>query len=572
MNYRWLMAKPRPRLTTELVAALNISSLLARCLANRGLTAPDEGAVFLQPRLKQLSDPENLPNLTQAVDRLWQARESGEEVLVFGDYDVDGVTATALLLVVLKALGWQLRYYLPHRLDDGYGLTRDVVESCLAEHSPGVLLAVDCGSTATDTIGWLADTGIDVVVLDHHQVASPPPRAVALVNPQLSPAGRGSCRELCSVGLAFKLAHAVVKRGRRHGLPAARDFDLRQLLDLVALGTIADLVPVTGENRILVTSGLQRLNDLTRPGLKALRDVAGIEGRIEPHEVGFQLAPRLNAAGRLENATEALDLLLAVDEAVAKTIAASLDARNHERQNIERGIAEEVIEVVRARFRPDRDYVIVEGQLLWHVGVVGIVASRVLHEFYRPTLILGGDGYEWRGSGRSIEGFDLAAALRECDELLVRHGGHAMAAGMTVHPENVPNLRAKLNAIAKDRLSREQLLPPLRLDAAVSPRELTLDRLIELRSLEPLGQGNPSVQLVVHDVRLRRQPVRLGRDRKHLKFWVTDGDGSLEAIWWGGADKPWPQGSFDLACTPRINEFNGRTTVQLKVLDWRPVR
>ena len=234
-------------------------------------------------------------------------------------------------------------------------------------------------------------------------------------------------RELCSAGLAFKLAHALVKRGRERGLAAAQTFDVRTLLDLVALGTIADLVPLTGENRILVALGLERLQTTQRPGLVALKQVARVKTPVGVTEVGFQLAPRLNAAGRIENAEAALHLIMAADLAAAEPMAAGLDSRNRERQEIERGIAEEVIGAVRARFNPETVFVIVEGQLLWHIGVVGIVASRVLHQFYRPTIIVGGEGGEWRGSGRSIAGFDLAAALRACDGLLVRHGGHAMA-------------------------------------------------------------------------------------------------------------------------------------------------
>ena len=362
--------------------------------------------------------------MAAAVERLFLARRKDEPLVIFGDYDVDGVTSTALLTEILTALGWRVNHYLPHRLDEGYGLSQDGVENCLRRFPIKLLLAVDCGSTAVPSVEWLRQRGVDVIVLDHHQVSNPPPLATALVNPR---SGTGTFTELCSVGLAFKLAHALVKRGRETGLAGAQDFDLRPLLDLVALGTVADLVPLTGENRILVTTGLQRLQGTPRPGLIALKAVAEVKGPIGVYEVGFQLGPRLNAAGRLETAVEALNLLLAQNLTEAEPLARDLDARNRERQQIERSIAEEAIGAVRAKFDAQTDYVIVEGQLLWHVGVVGIVASRVLREFHRPTIIMGGEGEEWRGSGRSIEGFDLAAALRECQDLLVRHGGHAMA-------------------------------------------------------------------------------------------------------------------------------------------------
>jgi single-stranded-DNA-specific exonuclease len=570
MSYRWLLAPACPQLAARLAAELGVSPLLAQCLLNRGLDEPARAAAFLAPRLKLLAPPARLPNLPAAVQRLWRARQGAEPVVILGDYDVDGVTATALLLEVLRPLGWRADYYLPHRLDEGYGLTREAAEHCLQKHPVRLLVAVDCGSTARETVAWLNRQNVEVVVLDHHQVSSPPPPAVALVNPQFGPAGREGFRELCSAGLAFKLAHALVKQGRQAGLPAAESFDLRPRLDLVALGTIADLAPLTGENRILVSAGLKRLNPPQRAGLRALKAVAQITGPIGTHEVGFLLAPRLNAAGRLENATEALEILLAESPAQAEPLARSLDARNRERQNIERHITEQVIGAVRARFNPQTDYVIVEGQLLWHVGVVGIVASRVLQEFYRPTLILGGDGHEWRGSGRSIEGFDLAAALRECDDLLLRHGGHALAAGLTIHPDNVPALRARLNALAQRRLAPEQLQPPLRLDAEAGLAELTVERLAELARLQPTGQGNPPVQLLLRNLGLRCPPWRIGRDQQHLKLWVADGQTTCEAVWWNGADKPWPTGRFDLACAPQLNDFNDPATVQLKLLDWRP--
>ncbi len=568
MKHHWHIAALQPELVSRLEAELGVSRLLAQCLVNRQLAEPARASAFLRPRLRQLQDPELIPGLPAAVNRLWQARARGEALVIFGDYDVDGVSATALLLQVLRPLGWNVDAYLPHRLDEGYGLTRAAVANCLQRYPVSLFLAVDCGSTATETIAWMKSQGVDVIVLDHHQVADPPPPADALVNPQV---GTAAFRELCSVGLAFKLAHGLVKMGRSQGLAAAEAFDLKPLLDLVALGTIADLVPLTGENRILVTTGLERLNARQRPGVHALAEVAAVRGDIGRWEVGFQLAPRLNAAGRLEDATEALELLMTCDLSAAEVLAQSLNARNTERQSLERSIADQVIGAIRSRFNPEADFVIVEGQLLWHVGVVGIVASRVLQEYYRPTLILGGDGHEWRGSGRSIQGFDLAAALRQCGDLLLRHGGHAMAAGLTVRPENVPALRARLNELARRALSPEQLRPAIDLDAAVDLNRLTLGVIEELERLQPSGQGNPSVQVMVSGLRHRRVPQRVGREKQHAKFWVTQGGTTFEAVWWGGGNKPWPEGVFDLAAVPQINEFDGCRRPQLRVLDWRPV-
>ncbi len=587
MKFRWTLAPPQPLLAEPLAAQLQLSPLLAQCLLNRGLSDPAVIETFLAPRLKQLADPFLLPNMRAAVDRLLRAHAQDEPLVIFGDYDVDGVTSTTLLLEVLRRLGWRVQAYLPHRMDEGYGLSRDGVENCLAKFPVPLLLAVDCGSTAVDTIAWLRERQVDVIVLDHHQVSQPAPAAVALVNPQLAlgvpPAGgrAGAAAspeggtasatdftELCSAGLAFKLAHALIKRGREIGLPGAAELDLRPLLDLVALGTIADLVPLTGENRILVTAGLERLNVTQRPGLVALKEVAQSPERLGTHDVGYQLAPRLNASGRLETAEESLHLLLAETLADALPLAQNLDARNRERQQIERGITEVVAGVVRSKFNPETDYVIVEGELLWHIGVVGIVASRVLQEFYRPTIILGGDAGQWRGSGRSIAGFDLAAALRACDDLLVKHGGHAMAAGLTIRPENVDAFRARLNDLARRTLTPELLRSPLRLDAEVRLGDISLAALNELEQLKPMGMGNPAAQFCARRLTLKKSAQRMGANQQHVKLWVTDGAVTHEAVWWNAGTVP--AGTFDLAFAPSLNEFNGRTTVQLKVLDWRP--
>ncbi len=578
MKFRWSLTPPQPLLARQLANGLNIPLLLAQCLLNRGLSEPASISGFLEPRLKHLADPFLLPNMTLAVERLFRARERNESLVVFGDYDVDGVTSTALLLEVLGALGWMVNFYLPHRLDEGYGLGREAVENCLKRFGATLLLAVDCGSTSVESVAWLRERGVDVLVLDHHQVSSPAPAAIALVNPQLRTTSSahedGSIlerdfTELCSAGLAFKLAHALVRRGRQIGLPGAAQFDLRPLLDLVALGTIADIVPLTGENRILVSAGLERLNTTDRPGLIALKKVANCPVPLGTYEVGFQLAPRLNAAGRLETAEAALRLLLASDLAEAMPLALSLDVHNRERQKIERSIAQEVIGAVRAKFKPESDFVIVEGQLLWHVGVIGIVASRVLQQFYRPTIIVGGEGAEWRGSGRSIAGFDLAAALRQCSDLLVHHGGHAMAAGLSIQPANLAALRSRLNELARRVLKPEGLQAALRLDAEVGLEELTLDCLAALDKLRPIGQGNPCAHLVARNVAHQRPLQRLGADRQHVKMWITDGTIAHPAVWWRAGDESLPVGRFDLAFTPEINDYNGRRSIQLKVLDWR---
>jgi single-stranded-DNA-specific exonuclease len=579
MKYSWSLAPTQPLLAGRLASSLGISPLLAQCLLNRGLSEVPLIENFLAPRLKHLADPFLLPDMGKAVERLFRARAQNETVVIFGDYDVDGVTSTTLLLQMLRSLGWRAEFYLPNRMEEGYGLSEAGLQNCLKKFPTTLLLAVDCGSTAVEPIASARGHGVDVIVLDHHQISNPAPIAVALVNPHaaIPPANADApgnlhpaCTELCSAGLAFKLAHALVKRGREQNLPGMAEFDLKPLLDLVALGTIADLVPLSGENRILASAGLRQLNQTRRAGIIALKKVAQTHEPIGVYEVGFQIGPRLNASGRLETAEESLRLLLAENLETALPLAERLDSRNRERQKIEKTIVQEAVATLRMKFDPANHFVIVEGQLLWHIGVVGIVASRVLQEFYRPTIIIGGENGEMRGSGRSIAGFDLAAALRECDHLLVRHGGHAMAAGLSILPDKIDLLREKLNELARRTLKADDLKPALKLDAAVGLDEMTFESLGELEKLKPHGQGNPATQFCARNLSHAKPVQRIGAEKQHVKMRVTDGAATHEAVWWNSGDKSLPVGKFDLAFAPQINAFNGSRTIQLKVLDWRP--
>ena len=571
MKYRWSLAPSQPLLTGQLFRELPLSPLMAQCLVNRGVASKAEVSEFLNPRLKLLADPFLIPNMDAAVERLWKAREDNERLLIYGDYDVDGVSSTALLVEMLTELGWTVQPYLPSRFDGGYGLSVVALEKCLEKFDVNIVLAVDCGSTAVEAIEFLNDKKIDVLVLDHHQVSTPPPEPFAMVNPQLSD-DYPNFQELCSVGLAFKLAHALVKRGRQEGLQKERDLDLKQYIDLVALGTVADLVPLTGENRKLVSSGLEQLGETTRPGLIALKKVANVSKPVTVFNVGFHLGPRLNAAGRMDNPDAALKLLIAKDHYEADKAAETLDNYNRERREIERDISTQAVESVRQRFDPGEDFVIVEGNMDWHLGVIGIVASRVMREFYRPTFILASDGDGWKGSARSIEGFDLAEAMRSCDDLLNDHGGHAMAAGVSVKPGRLDAFRERINEIAKKTITPEMFQPPLKLDAETDLSELTLMHIEEMSQLEPIGQGNPEIQLLVAELTLSSPIYRMGHDKQHAKFWVTNNHDACEVVAWNLKPEDEPKESFDIAVAPQINDFNGRRSVQLKLIDWRPAK
>ncbi len=569
MKYRWNLAPSQPLLTGQLIRELPLSPLLAQCLVNRGVVTKEEVSDFLKPKLKLLADPFLIPNMEVAVERLWKARSNNERLLIYGDYDADGITSTALLVEALTKLGWDVQAYLPGRFDDGYGLSPISVEKCLGQFKINLLLAVDCGSTSNEAIDCLNNNNVDVIVLDHHQLSNPAPNPVAMVNPQLNN-NYPNFQELCSVGLAFKLIHAIVKRGRQEGLQKERDLDLKQFLDLVAIGTVADLVPLVGENRKLLRFGLEQLGETTRPGLVALKKIVNIKPPVSVFNVGFNLGPRINAAGRMENPATALNLLLSKDTYSAEINAKKLDDFNLKRQKIERDISNKAIENIQNTFNPEKDLVIVEGDKEWHLGVIGIVASRVMRKFYRPTFILAKDGDGWKGSARSIEGFDLAEAMRDCDDLLNDHGGHAMAAGVSVKPGQLDAFRERINEIAKKTISSEMFQAPLKLDAETNLSEMTLVRLKEMQQIEPTGQGNPEIQLLIPKLTMSGSINRMGKEKQHVKFWANDERDSCEVIAWNLKPEDEPKGVFDLAVVPQVNNFNGHLSVQLKLIDWRP--
>ena len=571
MKYRWNLAPSQPLLTGQLIRELPLSPLLAQCLVNRGLVTKEEVSDFLKPKLKLLADPFLIPNMEVAIERLWKARSNDERLLIYGDYDADGITSTALLVEALTELGWNVQAYLPGRFDDGYGLSPISVEKCLKQFEINLLLAIDCGSTSNEAIDCLNKNKVDVIVVDHHQLSNPPPNPVAMVNPQLSN-DYPNFQELCSVGLAFKLIHAIVKKGRQEGLQKERDLDLKQYLDLVAIGTVADLVPLVGENRKLLRFGLEQLSNTTRPGLVALKKITNIKSPVSVFNVGFNLGPRINAAGRMENPLAALNLLLAKDIFTAEKNAKLLDGFNLDRQKVERDISTKAIEDIKNKFDPDKDFVIVEGNMEWHLGVIGIVASRVMRKFYRPAFILTKDGNGWKGSARSIEGFDLAEAMRECDDLLNDHGGHAMAAGVSVKPGQVDAFRERINEVAKKTINSEMFQAPLKLDAETNLSEMTLVRIQEMQQIEPTGQGNPEIQLLIPNLTMSGSIFRMGKDKQHVKFWANDDRESCEVIAWNLKPEDEPKGNFDLAVAPQVNSFNGHLSIQLKLIDWRPTK
>ena len=571
MNKLWVIAPPEPAVRDALARQLGWPVALAQALVNRGYRDEAAARRFLQPQLRQLADPFCLPDMRLAVERIQTAIRHHERIVIYGDYDVDGVTSSALLVNVLRAAGATVQNFLPNRRAEGYGLSAEGLARCGTEHQPQLLIAVDCGTSSRLEIAGLKVQGIDVIVLDHHEPPAELPECVALVNPKClarrgSPGGSPSTTAtvleseppgpplapFASVGLAFKLAHALLKQDRQ----LASQFDLRDQLDLVALGTIADLVPLTGENRILVKAGLDRLAATKKIGLRALLDVAGVTGAVTPAHVGFRLGPRLNAAGRLDDAMAAVELVLTENFDRAVELAELLDRHNAERQKIEERIVAEAL--AQAHERAD-DRVLVLANPEWHPGVIGIVASRVVQQFYRPTVVIGAEG---KGSCRSVTGFSMVGALARAAEVLVRYGGHEMAAGLSILSENIPVLRERLNAgagVVPD--------PVIRIDAVVQLAELDAEFFANLEQFEPGGMDNPRPVLAVAGVHLCGAARVVGQ--KHVKFMVTDGSATTGAIWWGHAAAELPDGELDVAFVPERNEFRGAVSVQLNVRDVR---
>ncbi len=495
--------------------------------------------------------------MQSAVERILRAIDTSERIVLFGDYDVDGVTSLALLAELLQSYGANPALFLPMRMEEGYGLSRESLERYCHLHSPQLLVAVDCGTSSVAEIAELRARGVDVIVIDHHEPKTTLPDCVALVNPKL---GDGRVfTYLCSVGLVFKVCHAMLKTR-----PAA-GFDLKQHLDLVALGTVADIVPLQEENRALVREGARQIAQTKRVGLRKLMQVAGVKSPISTEDIGFRLGPRLNAAGRLETAESALRLLLTRDETEATQLAEQLDSQNRTRQAVEKKILAEVEEQIAKHFDPARDAAIVAGARDWHPGVLGIVASRVARKYHRPTFVIGFDDKgAGKGSGRSIEGFSLVSALAECAPHLEKFGGHEMAAGLAMAEVNFPGFREKFLEVARARLTEEQLQPKLRLDHEIGFAELNFKFLHWHEMLQPFGSGNAQPVFIAREVEPAVEP-RLLKER-HFAFRLRQRQGAVQrAIFFDGADAPLPPAPWDVAFQIKPEEYDGTIRLQLYV-------
>jgi single-stranded-DNA-specific exonuclease len=531
------------------------SECIARLLSRKGFGCAEEVEKFLRPRLSALSDPFLLPQMHAAVSRIFAAIDRKERIVVFGDYDVDGVTSLALLDEMLRAYGNSPELFLPLRIEEGYGLSRESVERCLEQHRPQLLIAIDCGTSSITEVADLKKRAVEVIVLDHHEPKSELPDCVAMVNPKVKECG---FEYLSSVGIVFKLCHALLKS---RPLP---DFDLRSKLELVALGTVADIVPLRGENRVLVQRGSIEIARSSRIGLRKLMQVAGLRPRILPEDIGYRLGPRLNAAGRLSTAEKSLRLLLTHDENEAAVIAAELDRQNRERQEVETQIFVAATEKIDNEFDAARDAAIVVGARGWHSGVLGIVASRIVRKYHRPAIVIGFDENGMgKGSGRSIEGLNLVEALNRCANTLDKYGGHEMAAGLAVREENFERFAEVFRNVARDLISQESLQPCVRLDHELAFTEIDVDFLRWHEMLQPFGNGNPQPLFLAREV----EPVALPRvlNEKHLIFRLRQGGSHRRAVYFNGAANRLPPAPWDVAFRIHADEYEGETLVAMHV-------
>lgn len=569
---RWIHNPPPAPLLGELARAAEVSPVLAELLLRQGVATPDEARAYLRPRLAEIDDPFRLNNLEAAARRLRDALERRESIVVLGDYDVDGVSSTTLLVSILRRFGAQPRFVIPRRLDDGYGLSRSAIDRALEDGLPALFVALDCGTNSHDEVAYLEGLGVDVIVVDHHRSREEPLQRGLLINPHVHLAeGEASpWRDLCTVGLVFKLAHGLLKVLRQEGWPGAEDVKLRDYLDLVALGTVADLVPLHGENRVLSRHGLGILRQAERPGLRALMEVSGLRpGQdIKPVDISFRMGPRINASGRLADAALSVELILSEDETFCRETARQLDEFNRERQEIERHITEEAERRIEAEHLNRAGIVLYADD--WHPGVVGIVAGRVTRKYNRPCVVLGNEGEQAKGSGRSVDGINLVEVLARCADHLTSWGGHPMAVGVAARKEELEAFRARFDEAVREAAGGEPSEAPLEIAAWLWPEQLHETLMDELELMHPFGQANPEPVFGVGGVVLRQPPdVFKG---VHFRFHFEDGRGRrLFGVAWKQADRLPPVGeSIDLAVKLNWNHFHGRKLLQLELVDWRP--
>lgn len=571
---RWIFPSRNTRLEAELSQRLHVSPILAQVLANRGITTVDEARDFLQPSLSGLVDPWELPDMRKASDRIREAIEKQERIVIYGDYDVDGITATALLLRCLRMAGANVAYYLPERMEEGYGLNSGALHQIKGEGAR-LVVTVDCGIGAVKEAKLAKELGIQLIITDHHEPGPDLPDAEALVCPTI-PGCTYPFPDLAGVGIAFKLAWAIGKSFSR-GTKVSEEFKdfLADAVGLAALGTVADVAPIQGENRIIASYGLGALMESRSPGIMALLLVSGAaERRLDTWDISFRLGPRLNAAGRLGDARRGVELLTAEDTTRAREIAEMLDRENNDRRAIQEAIFQQACEKIVREVDLPSCRAIVLAERGWHAGVIGVVASKICEQYYRPTILIAvdGDGIG-HGSARSIAGFHLHEALQGFGDVLLSFGGHERAAGLKIAEKDIPGFARRLNDLAAETLSDEDLTPGITVDAETRLASLSSALISELERLAPHGEGNPPPTLASTGVTVAGRPRRIGRDGSHLSFHAHQGGATVRAVAFGKgelAEALSEKGrQYSIAYAPSMDTWGGADSIQIKIKDIR---
>ncbi|MCZ6639894.1 MAG: single-stranded-DNA-specific exonuclease RecJ [Candidatus Dadabacteria bacterium] len=561
MKNNWIIEKENPKLRDKLAKSLQISPITAQILVNRGIENETEANLFLNCTLFDLPSPYLMKGMDRAVERIKKALENNERITIYGDYDVDGVTSTALLYSFLKVLKANVTYYNPDRLKEGYGINIDAVKK-LAEQGVSLIISGDCGITAVKEIEQAKELGVEFIVTDHHKPPQELPQAVSILNPKLSEC-KYPGKEIVGVGVIFNLVIALRRALRDEGFFKNGEPNLGDYLDLVALGTVADCAPLLDVNRILVKEGIKRMQSPKRLGVQALKEASSIKGEVTSYDLGFKLGPRINASGRMSTAENAVALFISENLGEARELAKELNEKNSNRQSTEAEIIKEAISLLESNPTLIGTNSIVLASRNWHPGIIGIVASRIVERYEKPTMLIaiGEDGVG-KGSGRSLEGINIYAALSECRELFLQFGGHEQAAGLSIREENVEKFREMFDKALEN--SEEQYEKKLKVDCSIELDSLTDSLISEFELLQPFGIGNPEPALLSRTVEVVSQ--RIFKD-KHLGFKVKKGTKLFDAIWFNMKEPFTLPDKVDMVFTPEFNKWNGKKEIRLRVKD-----
>lgn len=561
MRKKWVAYNKSYDIAGELKEQLGLSDIVARSIINRGIDNIEEARVFMNPDLAQLHDPFLLKDMELAVDRILRALDENEKICIYGDYDVDGVTSTSLCVNILRQLEADVMYYIPVRADEGYGLNEEAIDY-IKTQDVSLIITVDCGIRSVDVVEKVKQSGMEIIITDHHECGEALPDAYAVINPHRHDCGY-PFKELAGVGVAFKLMQAVTESIGYNEL-------ILDVLDIAAIGTVADVVPLLGENRIIVKNGLSRLKDTSWVGLNALIDVSGLKDKqVTAYNIAFMIAPRINAAGRLADAARCVELLITEDETLANEIADELEKENKERQRIEAEILEKAVMMLEKDYDLSSSRVIVLDGEGWHAGVIGIVASRIVEQYDQPAIMIATENGVGKGSARSMSGFNIYEAMCKCGELFDKFGGHEMAAGLTIKTDNIGEFRKRINEIAEEMLQGAKLQPEIYVDYKLEQEDINLKTAKQIKMLEPFGMSNPNPYFVCRNLQVLDRRL-VGSNNKHLSLSLYDGSNTIKGIAFnmGNMYNILSGGrKIDIICSMDINLWNNNENVQLVIKD-----